>query len=391
VSNTGGNSTVTKINYITVNAHSVADFTATPTTGSSPLTVSFTDTSTGPPVGWSWSFGDGNTTGVIERNPVHVYTMTGNYTVNLTVTYDGYTSTVSKQDYIQVPQSAFMEYVVDENVFVYGSKLYFQGKRVIGPGSTVILKGTSVTTGDFNGGAEVAVSNIYIDGDVALDTGSASWGSSDNPGGIYVNGDMTLLSGGRNLYGDIYVAGNFNAKDPKIHGNVYVDGDLTLGWTPTLDTNSRIYYTGTLTVPSNYNTGILAKCIHQATVPGFTMPDLEMPPLKESTWYTEKGYVSGGTLASNKKIFAPSYSSSSWGSSVSNVIIVAQSGDITLTQGWGAITGVLFAPNGKVTFSGGTFEGVVIARDGFYVTSGGTVVTFKNLDEYISSISDYPF
>ncbi|MDO9324637.1 MAG: hypothetical protein Q7T80_06725, partial [Methanoregula sp.] len=74
-----------------------------------------------------------------------------------------------------------------------------------------------------------------------------------------------------------------------------------------------------------------------------------------------------------------------------NVVIIARNGDITLTNYWGVpVTGVLFAPNGKVTFNGGSFEGVVIARDGFDVTSGGTLVTFRNLAYYFSSPDDYP-
>jgi hypothetical protein len=59
--------------------------------------------------------------------------------------------------------------------------------------------------------------------------------------------------------------------------------------------------------------------------------------------------------------------------------------------GGSGVTGVLFAPNGKVTFNGGFFEGVVIARDGFFVTSGGTQVTFRNIAEYFSDPNDYPF
>jgi hypothetical protein len=93
------------------------------------------------------------------------------------------------------------------------------------------------------------------------------------------------------------------------------------------------------------------------------------------------------------KIFASSYAAPSSSSSVAtNVVIVASNGDITLTGfGGGGVTGVFFAPNGKVTFQGGSFEGVVIARDGFYVSSGGTHVTFKNLVNYISNPDDYPF
>ncbi len=58
-------------------------FSADVTTGPAPLTVRFTDESTGDPKLWSWAFGDGGTSA--EQNPVHTYGVPGNYTVNLTV------------------------------------------------------------------------------------------------------------------------------------------------------------------------------------------------------------------------------------------------------------------------------------------------------------------
>ncbi|HIH03028.1 MAG TPA: PKD domain-containing protein [Methanoregulaceae archaeon] len=59
-----------------------ADFTATPTMGTAPSSVQFTDTSTGSPTSWSWTFGDGSTSTL--RNPSHTYGA-GTYTVALTV------------------------------------------------------------------------------------------------------------------------------------------------------------------------------------------------------------------------------------------------------------------------------------------------------------------
>ncbi len=41
---------------------SFASFSASPTAGTAPLAVSFTDTSTGAPTGWAWYFGDENYT-----------------------------------------------------------------------------------------------------------------------------------------------------------------------------------------------------------------------------------------------------------------------------------------------------------------------------------------
>jgi PKD repeat protein len=62
-----------------------ADFAASVTSGSAPLSVSFTDQSTVPePTSWSWDFGDGATSN--EQNPTHVFMEDGVYTVTLTVT-----------------------------------------------------------------------------------------------------------------------------------------------------------------------------------------------------------------------------------------------------------------------------------------------------------------
>ncbi len=61
----------------------VAAFTFTPASGDAPLTVQFTDTSTGDPTEWHWSFGDGATSN--ERNPIHTFVEARRYEVQLTV------------------------------------------------------------------------------------------------------------------------------------------------------------------------------------------------------------------------------------------------------------------------------------------------------------------
>jgi PKD repeat protein len=65
----------------------VASFTLSPSSGTRPLTVVFTDTSTGSITAWSWAFGDGGASAV--RHPTHTYTSAGAYTVTLTVTGPG--------------------------------------------------------------------------------------------------------------------------------------------------------------------------------------------------------------------------------------------------------------------------------------------------------------
>lgn len=59
-----------------------ADFTENVTSGDAPLTVKFTDKSSGRPNSWLWDFGDGSTSSL--QNPVHTYSSAGTYTVTLT-------------------------------------------------------------------------------------------------------------------------------------------------------------------------------------------------------------------------------------------------------------------------------------------------------------------
>jgi beta propeller repeat protein len=78
-----------------------ADFVASPVQGMAPLTVKFTDKSTGSPRSYSWDFGDGKTSS--EYNPTHTYTRDGVYSVGLVAGYwNGVTKTVVKQNYISV-------------------------------------------------------------------------------------------------------------------------------------------------------------------------------------------------------------------------------------------------------------------------------------------------
>jgi len=65
----------------------VAAFSANPTSGEAPLTVNFTDASTGDISGWAWTFGDGGSSSA--QDPSHEYTAAGDYTVTLTVTGPG--------------------------------------------------------------------------------------------------------------------------------------------------------------------------------------------------------------------------------------------------------------------------------------------------------------
>ncbi len=75
-----------------------ADFSASSVSGVAPLSVVFTDLSTGNPTSWDWDFGDGNSS--TDQNPTHIFENYGLYTVTLTVS-DGSVSSM-EADYITV-------------------------------------------------------------------------------------------------------------------------------------------------------------------------------------------------------------------------------------------------------------------------------------------------
>jgi PKD repeat protein len=99
--NVGGSGSITKTNYVNVSpALSVVSFNGTPISGSIPLVVNFTDTSTNSPKSWLWIFGDGDNTNSTVQNPVHKYASAGIYSVSLTVTNAGGINSSTRTGYI---------------------------------------------------------------------------------------------------------------------------------------------------------------------------------------------------------------------------------------------------------------------------------------------------
>ncbi len=115
----------TMYNAFTVIGRPTAAFTADVTSGIKPLTVCFTDQSTGSITSWSWDFGDGGTS--TQQNPSHTYSDAGDFTVSLTVTGPGGSDTEVKQDYIHVTESLCECNLVPDTPTVHrGEPLGFQ-------------------------------------------------------------------------------------------------------------------------------------------------------------------------------------------------------------------------------------------------------------------------
>lgn len=128
-----------------------ASFSATPVNGSGPLTVYFSDTSTGLASAWNWSFGDGSPNST-AKNPVHTYTRAGNFTVNLTVSNAIGSSFSTMPDYVRV--GMWLKFILPET-----------GKR--GTNVTIRkLKGSGfpdgVTVFIKNDGRKVFMKNITV-------------------------------------------------------------------------------------------------------------------------------------------------------------------------------------------------------------------------------------
>jgi len=98
--NAGASATHTEYGYITVFEPLAPSFSADTRNGTAPLTVRFTDTSTGDPDTWLWEFGDGETSS--EQNPEHTYVNAGIYDVTLTAGNTAGNSTKAEPGYITV-------------------------------------------------------------------------------------------------------------------------------------------------------------------------------------------------------------------------------------------------------------------------------------------------
>lgn len=80
----------------------IADFTGSPVTGNAPLTVQFTDLSTGPVSSYSWDFTNNGTTESTLQDPSYTYTIPGTYSVRLDIMGQDGSDTRVRSNFITV-------------------------------------------------------------------------------------------------------------------------------------------------------------------------------------------------------------------------------------------------------------------------------------------------
>ncbi len=114
----------------------VANFVSNVTSGCAPLTVHFTDISTGNPTSWNWDFGNGQLS--TTRNPSVLYTQPGTYTVRLVVRNNNGVDEEIKTNYITVSPSPTAAFTANLTTACAPVTIQFTDQSTIPPGAGAI-------------------------------------------------------------------------------------------------------------------------------------------------------------------------------------------------------------------------------------------------------------
>jgi len=142
----------------------IAAFTASPTSGSAPLAVQFTDLSTGDIASWLWYFGDGESSRA--QHPSHVYNYEGTYLVTLIV--EGPCGEDVDTGYIEVIEEVAPARIIVRNLQIEPAQAL--------PGQQVVVSADVVNQGGIRGSKRIdLVINGYAEQAVrvGVDPGAA--------------------------------------------------------------------------------------------------------------------------------------------------------------------------------------------------------------------------
>ncbi|MDM8515446.1 PKD domain-containing protein [Desulfobacterales bacterium HSG16] len=155
-----------------------ADFSADKTSGSSPLTVKFTDTSSNTPLSWKWDFDNDGITDSTSKNPEHTFESSGAYTVSLTVENAAGKDTIVKNDYIRVDGITSWGITTPGNLYTAAN--HFRAMSGTSPDiDNMIIKSVSIYIGTQTGEVRLAV---------------YKGGALDNPTGATLLWDAGIIS-----------------------------------------------------------------------------------------------------------------------------------------------------------------------------------------------------
>jgi PKD repeat protein len=164
VTGPGGSDDETKTDYINVSSAvpaPVAEFSGSPRSAvEPPLTVTFTDESTGNITSWAWDFDNNGSVDSTEQSPSYEYASAGRYTVKLTVTGPGGSDSETKTDYIRVINSANRIYVSTAGNDSSDGSTWALAKKTIQAGITAASDDYAVLVGP---GTYSGTGNINLD------------------------------------------------------------------------------------------------------------------------------------------------------------------------------------------------------------------------------------
>ncbi|UCE17311.1 MAG: PKD domain-containing protein [Gemmatimonadota bacterium] len=168
VRNVCGSDDEIKNNYITVGAAPVAGFSGSPTEGCMPLRVDFIDESSGNVTGWSWSFGDGDSSA--QQNPSHTYDSLGTYTVTLIASNTCGSDEESAPAFIVVSSCAIRG-DVNSDGDVDLLDIITTANHILG---IVTLEGDALWAADCNGDGDIDLLDLIRIANVILGLGSCA-------------------------------------------------------------------------------------------------------------------------------------------------------------------------------------------------------------------------
>lgn len=147
VGNAAGSSQATYKIYTYAPQGPSASFDASPRSGPAPLTVQFTDTSTGNPTQWQWEFGDGYA--LTGKYPAHTYTVPGTYTVILTAYNEHGSDTETKKAYITVGTGVVSSATISGTVYDPTTHAPIDGATVTLTNATATVATTTTSGGGY--------------------------------------------------------------------------------------------------------------------------------------------------------------------------------------------------------------------------------------------------
>ena len=250
---------------VTINTSNApfASFTANPTSGTAPVTVSFTDHSTGTITSYSWNFGDSIGTST-QQNPTYTYNNPGTYTVKETVTGPGGSNsttlviTVYDSTLVTIYRNGVLiaSYVTINdaiNAALAGDTITLQNGATFNENNLTISKNLIINvagngTATVNGGNTQTIFTINTGITAILQNLIITNGKGSNGGGVNNKGNLTLTNCNlkNNLAtsngGAIYNTGNLTLNNDSFTGNTATYGGALCNNGNTTDTNST--YTG---------------------------------------------------------------------------------------------------------------------------------------------------